>query len=448
MISLASNWKWSTVGEVGTVDLGRQRHPDWHVGPNMRPYLRVANVFEDRIDATDLKSMDFTGVFERYELKPGDVLLNEGQTPQLLGRPAIYSGYPEGVAFTNTILRFRAGEEVLPHWALLVFRHYMWSGRFTREARITTNIAHLSSSRFKSIEFPVPSLEEQRWITNLLEDHLSRLDAASQDLLNAEARVVGLRRAAQLRMILGGAHRAFATVGAAELGLPEPPHLQLPHGWAWRKWKEVGVSQNGRAFPSGDYSDTGVRLLRPGNLGPNGVLTWTDRSTRRLPEQYAANYRRLLIEPGDIVMNLTAQSLKDDFLGRVCMAEENDSALLNQRIARLRTSELLPEYAMRIFQSPVFRRYVKSLNAGSLIQHMFTKQVDEFWLPVPPRAYQEAAAAAATQHGQAEEHLLSGLRRSLDRAAVLRRALLAAAFSGHLTGHAFDLDRVEETVSV
>lgn len=87
----------------------------------MRPYLRVANVFEDRIDATDLKFMDFSGVFDRYKLQVGDVLLNEGQTPELLGRPAIYRGQPRNVAFTNTLVRFRAGSLVLAEWALLVF---------------------------------------------------------------------------------------------------------------------------------------------------------------------------------------------------------------------------------------------------------------------------------------------------------------------------------------
>jgi type I restriction enzyme S subunit len=37
----------------------------------------------------------------------------------------------------------------------------MHSGRFKREARITTNLAHLSQSRCASIEFPIPSTAEQ-----------------------------------------------------------------------------------------------------------------------------------------------------------------------------------------------------------------------------------------------------------------------------------------------
>lgn len=167
------HWRVSTVAEAGKVDLGRQRHPDWHTGSHPRPYLRVANVFEDRLDLSDVMEMDFPpDVFERFRLLPGDILLNEGQSPHLLGRPAMYRGQPEEIAFTNSLLRFRAGSRVLPEWALLIFRHYMHSGRFAREVRITTNIAHLSAGRFKSIEFPVPPIAEQQRV----------LDAAHRDM--------------------------------------------------------------------------------------------------------------------------------------------------------------------------------------------------------------------------------------------------------------------------
>lgn len=52
-------WVWKMVAEVGAAQLGLQRSPARHHGPNMRPYLRVANVFEDRIDTTDVHKMNF-----------------------------------------------------------------------------------------------------------------------------------------------------------------------------------------------------------------------------------------------------------------------------------------------------------------------------------------------------------------------------------------------------
>ena len=183
MTDLPHGWAEVRTDEAGAIDLGRQRSPRYHQGPNMKPYLRVANVFEDRIDASDLKTMHFEPAdFERFKLLPGEVLLNEGQSPEWLGRPAIYRGDPPDVAFTNSLLRFRPCAAVKPEWALAVFRHHMHAGRFARESRITTNIAHLSSRRLSAVEFRVPPLAEQGRIVKAIEEAFSKLDAGEAGL--------------------------------------------------------------------------------------------------------------------------------------------------------------------------------------------------------------------------------------------------------------------------
>lgn len=190
-----ASWERSTTAGAGTVELGRQRHPDWHTGPNMRPYLRVANVFEDRIDTSDVMQMHWpAGVFERFQLHDGDVLLNEGQSPDYLGRPAIYRGEPAETAFTNSLIRFRASGRVLPEFALLVFRRHMRSGRFKQESRITTNIAHLSAARLKSIEFPVPPLEEQTVIVSAVRDQFAAIDRMRVEVRQSASHAPAIRR--------------------------------------------------------------------------------------------------------------------------------------------------------------------------------------------------------------------------------------------------------------
>ncbi|WP_258347907.1 restriction endonuclease subunit S [Saccharopolyspora gregorii] len=198
-----TSWECVPIGEAGSVELGRQRHPDWHHGDHMRSYLRVANVFEDRIDTGDVMQMDFPpDVFERFRLDVGDILLNEGQSPELLGRPAMYRGVPESVAFTNSLLRFKCHPGVDPEWALLVFRRHMHARRYLRDMRITTNIAHLSAGRFKKIEFPLPPIEEQQRIVAEVHDQLRSVDRFTDSLGDAT------RRAGQLRR--GVLRKAFA----------------------------------------------------------------------------------------------------------------------------------------------------------------------------------------------------------------------------------------------
>lgn len=193
---LPAHWKLRQVVDVGRVQLGRQRSPKHHAGPNMKPYLRVANVFEDRLDLSDVMKMDFSPAeAERYRLHPGDILLNEGQSPHLVGRAAMFRGEMEDVCFTNSLIRFQAGADVNAEFALLVFRAHLHSGRFRREARITTNIAHMAAGRFKTVEFPVPPREEQREIVADNHRRLSLIDALDREVRGVLRRQHALRRA-------------------------------------------------------------------------------------------------------------------------------------------------------------------------------------------------------------------------------------------------------------
>lgn len=178
--NVSPDWATTRVDAVGEVQLGRQRAPKFHAGTHMRPYLRVANVFEARFDLSDVMSMNFTpSEFEQYALRSGDIFLNEGQSKELVGRPALYRNELPGGCFTNTLVRFRARKCVIPEFALIVFRYYLHAGFFSKIARITTNIAHLGGGRFSSMSFPLPSLEEQKEIIDTFNTFWSEIDAAS-----------------------------------------------------------------------------------------------------------------------------------------------------------------------------------------------------------------------------------------------------------------------------
>ena len=190
-----ADWQVKSVADAGETGLGRQRSPKYHSGTNMKSYLRVANVFEDRIDATDVMQMHFDeGDFEKFRLRSGDVLLNEGQSPELLGRPAIYRGEPPDVAFTNSLIRFVPKPGVTSEWALLVFRRHMHAGRFQKESRITTNIAHLALGRFRTVEFPVPPLEVQEQVVASTRRILDAVDRQFDQIDRELAAIRSLRR--------------------------------------------------------------------------------------------------------------------------------------------------------------------------------------------------------------------------------------------------------------
>jgi type I restriction enzyme, S subunit len=158
-----SNWKVGAVADAGDVQLGQKRAPSVHAGPNMHPYLRVANVFDDELDLKDVFTMHFADRdLPTYLLRDGDILLNEGQSTDLLGRSAIWRGEVEGMCFQMTLLRFRASRNVLPEFAHAYFQHMLYTKQFARVALRTTSIAHLSASKFERLTFPIPPMSEQR----------------------------------------------------------------------------------------------------------------------------------------------------------------------------------------------------------------------------------------------------------------------------------------------
>lgn len=194
--ALPVTWSKRRVDEAGEVQLGRQRSPEHHQGEHMRPYLRVANVFEERLDTGDLMWMNFTpDEFDRFRLRKGDILLNEGQSKELVGRPAMYLGeLPDG-CFTNSLVRFRSCSDVVPEFALIVFLHFMKSGAFQRIAKITTNIAHLGAGRFAEMAFPVPPLDEQQVIVDMVAKQSTVWRTVQQELKVRRLQSNALRQA-------------------------------------------------------------------------------------------------------------------------------------------------------------------------------------------------------------------------------------------------------------
>ncbi len=193
--STGPSWQTLQVCEAGDVVLGRQRAPQYLTGRWPRKYLRVANIKDDTIDFSDVETMDFDDAhFAKYQLMPGDILVSEGQSPELLGQSAIFRGFTEPLCFQKTLHRFRADPEVTtPEFAQIVFRSHVRSGVFRRLGSITTNIGHLTLEKFKAAPFSVPSLDEQRRIA-------AEVDRRLSIVREVEAEVdANLRRAQALR---------------------------------------------------------------------------------------------------------------------------------------------------------------------------------------------------------------------------------------------------------
>src|SRR5262252_1893065 len=195
---IPEDWEVVPIGKAGQVLGGRQRSP--HYVGELCKYLRVANVFDGFIDTDDVLEMPFSvAEKERFLLKDGDILLNEGQSIELVGRSAIYRGTPEDCCFQNTLVRFRAGPSVCPEFAQLVFQQYLRTGVFASIALQTTSIAHLGAGRLAALKMPLPTKAEQEAIAKVLSD----ADALIESLEQLSAKKHQIKQGAMQELLTG-----------------------------------------------------------------------------------------------------------------------------------------------------------------------------------------------------------------------------------------------------
>ncbi|RYG89891.1 MAG: restriction endonuclease subunit S, partial [Alphaproteobacteria bacterium] len=165
----AGEWETKRVDARGGVLAGKALAVNAS-GP-LRPYLRTKNVLDGAIDVSDVLTMPMTDAeFSRFEVVEGDILLNEGQSLELVGRTSTYRGeFGRRCAMQNALLRFRAFPSTCPEFAAQAFRQCQKDGTFASISTQTTSIAHLGSSRFSALalNWP-PSLPEQQRIAACL----------------------------------------------------------------------------------------------------------------------------------------------------------------------------------------------------------------------------------------------------------------------------------------
>jgi type I restriction enzyme, S subunit len=441
MTALPAGWAEIPTSEAGSIGLGRQRSPKYHDGPNMKPYLRVANVFEDRIDASDVKTMHFEPAdFERFRLLPGDVLLNEGQSPELLGRPAVYRGLPADVAFTNSLIRFKCSDAVLPDWALAVFRQHMHSGRFSRESRITTNIAHLSANRLATVEFRVPPMSEQERIVTAIEEAFSKLDAGEAGLRTARQRLKRLRDSVVDAAISGRlvpqdpTDSKVALNGsriddddAHELGLD-----RLPPAWSWVPIESTGdgsryataIGPFGSNLKVDDYRETGVPLVFVRNIRKRDFQL----TPKYITHDKAAELQAHAVRPGDVVVTKMG-----DPPGDTAVYPSGSPGVITADCIKVSTCiGVSASYLAIAISGGETRRRLLDLAGGVAQQKITLAGFRRLPVPLPPSAEQHRIVAELERQFSFIDACERAIDVGLARSAALRRSVLKSAFEGRL----------------
>lgn len=186
----AAEWDTKTLGDCGAVTGGITKNSSRLSLPLQKPYLRVANVYHNRIDLGDVSSIGVTEAeYRKTVLCPGDILIVEGNgSLQQVGRAAVWDENALDCVHQNHLIRWRSSE-MRPKWALYWLMSPVGRELLEQRAKSTTGLHTLSVSKVSGIPIPVPTIAEQDEIISCAQ-HLFTLADQLEAHLTSSRKVV------------------------------------------------------------------------------------------------------------------------------------------------------------------------------------------------------------------------------------------------------------------
>ena len=261
-------WPTRPLTDVADFCLGKMLDQKKNKGAPL-PYLANVNVRWGGFDLDDLREMRFEATeMERYGLKYGDIVMCEGGEP---GRCAIWKDQMPGMMIQKALHRIRPHECLDHRFLFYSFLHTGKKGGFSPLFTGAT-IKHLPRQKLAKVEVPVPRLETQLKIADIL--------SAYDDLIENNRRRIAL---------LEQAARELYREWFVRLRFPGHEHTEIvdgvPEGWVRNRISDA-CNTTGGGTPStkiASYWGGDVTWIVPTDVTKNDSLVLLD-SARKITE--------------------------------------------------------------------------------------------------------------------------------------------------------------------
>ncbi len=193
---LPAGWGWFKLVGVSDVSGGLTKNQKREQLSATRPYLRVANVYANRLELDEVHSIGVTdSELERVALEKGDLLIVEGNgSIDQIGRVALWLGQISGCVHQNHIIKARPLKLATSKFLLYFLMSELGRKFIVRAASSTSGLHTLSISKVEGLFVPLCSGNEQAEVIAELESKLSEAEQLDQTLATALQQADALRQ--------------------------------------------------------------------------------------------------------------------------------------------------------------------------------------------------------------------------------------------------------------
>ncbi|MEG4989852.1 restriction endonuclease subunit S [Microcoleus sp. BR0-C5] len=289
----------------------------------------------------------------------------------------------------------------------IVFPRYVFHYCRTLESLIrhqgaSTTLPLLPKGRFQDIEIPIPTLEEQHRIAEVLD----RAEELRSKRREAIAQLDTLIQAIFLEMF----------------GDP----VSNPKGWEVRNMDEcaerIQIGPFGTQLHEEDYIDNGIPLINPTHIQDGKIFPNTSFSISYEKHQQLSQYH---LEADDVILGRRGE------MGRCAIVSQNEHGWLcgtGSLFIRQKNALIHPIYLFSILSNQSIKKYLEKVSQGVTMANLNKTIVSQIPVTLPPLELQKEFAHRV----KAVEKLKAAHRASLSELDALFASLQHRAFRGEL----------------
>lgn len=179
LASLPDGWCWGKLGWMTTgVEYGTSAKSQKE---GSHPVLRMGNIQNAKFDLNDLVYTSDKEEINRYLLEKGDVLFNRTNSPELVGKTAIYTENRPAL-FAGYLIRINNSHTVVSSQYLNLFLNSHVAKQYGNTIKTDgVNQSNINGEKLSNYPFPYCGLQEQEKIVEILDEKLSVIDVYLSD---------------------------------------------------------------------------------------------------------------------------------------------------------------------------------------------------------------------------------------------------------------------------
>lgn len=345
---------------------------------------------------------------ERYRLNPGDVMFNNTNSTELVGKSALFYEYDEPVVYSNHFTRLRTKPNVLLPPFLAAWLNHKWRlGLFAGICNRWIGQSAVKAGKLLSLDFPLPPIPEQERVVAKLREQMEAVEKART--------AAGARQEASLAL-RGSLLRAVFT------------------GQETREWQRVPLSSIAKIVSGIQKSPNRrpVAFHRPYLTVRNVQRGSLDLTTVERFELTPAELERLRLRAGDILIVEGNGSVHQ--IGRNAIFDADGEDWIHQNhIIRVRldpgvTSHRFISYFLN--SQPGIDQMVEKARTTSGLYTLSSGKVGTLEVPHPPIGVQRGVAQMTQTRLGSIEAIASATADEMATVDALAAAILRRAFAG------------------